>query len=351
VWPALDDPALRLDEEIVTYGELLLVGAETGLLESASAHTARALRVLESELDEQRRDEVRAEALTFRRARRLESGEDLRAWLASRQLTTAEWEGHLRRSVAARSPHEPPQTTIGEQAFQEGLAIDLACCGFWRKVADEIVRYWSAGRLATGQSDSVRELGSAQAEDDSTPSHGIAEQLTRRLAPFGPLDVEWCAIRLRVLGWRQHALEVARQRFSSDAAVTGRIADHASDWTQFVFDSLCLPTRAAANEAVICAREDGIGADEIARRSGRPLERLQLRRTELAAGTAALLSGALPGEVLGPLESGGEVVVFWLRERRPPVDDPTTRQQAVSELLAEALGRAAAGRVQAVGPL
>jgi len=356
VWPALDDPALRLGEETVIYGELLLVGAETGLLESIGASTIRALRVLENELAEPSRDELQSQAVTFRRARRLESGEDLRSWLTRRQLTMTEWEGHLRRSVAAKSPDEPLQTTSSDQAFQESLAIDLACCGFWRQVADAIVDYWSAGRLATG---AARELGSAQTPEDSSaetrdasaPEYAVAEQLTRRLAPFGRLDVDWCATRLRVLRWRQRALEEARQRFSSDAAVTGRIADHGADWTQFVFDSLCLPTTSAANEAAICARDDGIAPNEIARRAGRPLEHVQLRRTELPVGMAALLSGAQPGEALGPLESGEGVVVFWLRERRPPVDDPATRQEAASELLAEALDRAAAEGARTVGPL
>jgi hypothetical protein len=134
--------------------------------------------------------------------------------------------------------------------------------------------------------------------------------------------------------------------------VAGRIADHAADWIQFVFDSLCLPTRAAADEAVACAREDGISPEEIARRSRRPLDRLRLRRSQLQAGTAALLSGALPGEALGPLEVDGGVLVLWLHERRlPSPDDPEAQQRAASELLFEALDRAAGGRARAVGPL
>lgn len=354
MWPALDDPAFRLGEDTVTYGELLLVGAETGLFESANAETTRARRALSSRLVEPGRDELRAEALAFRRRRKLGSGEDLRAWLADRELTTVEWEGHLLRSVAARSAVEPPEKAIEDHGFQEALAVDLACGGWWRKVADENRRYWAAGCVAVGPSGSPDPSTRSDPDlraNDIGRARNVAERWTTRLAPFGPLDAEWCATRLRVLWWRQSCLEQARQHFSSDPSVAGRIADHSADWIQFVFDSLCLPTRAAAHEAVMCAR-DGISPEEIARRSLRPLDRLQLRQAELAAGTAALLSGAVPGEALGPLESAGGLLVLWLHERRPPSPtDPETRQAAASELLFEALDLAAGGRARAVGPL
>ncbi len=60
----------------------------------------------------------------------------------------------------------------------------------------------------------------------------------------------------------------------------------------------------------------------------------------------------MPGEALGPLESGDAVQVLWLCERRlPSLDDPAIRQDAVNELLAEALDRVAAGRAHVVPPL
>ena len=102
----------------------------------------------------------------------------------------------------------------------------------------------------------------------------------------------------------------------------------------------------------MCFREDGIAPGEIARRAGRPLEHHDLRRERVPAAMAALLSGAVEEEALGPLESDLGVHVLWLHERRlPSLEDPAIRQEAASELLAEALERAAAGRAHAVGPL
>ena len=351
MWPTLGDPALRLGEETVTYGELLLVGAVTGLLEMAREETTRSLQVLASDLGEPGQDELQAEAVAFRRARRLESGEDLRTWLGSRQLTMADLESHLRRAIAGRSPLEPPDSPLSEQAVHHAIVVDLACSGWWRDVADDLGRYWSASFLSTGGSLSAGECAPAQPSDDVAAARDGAEQLTT-LAPFGPLEAEWCASRIRVLRSRQRALDEARQRFGSDPAVSARIADHSVDWMSFTFDSLCLPNHAAAKEAAMCAQEDGLPPDEIALRSGRPLQHRQRRRNELSVATASLLAGAIAGELAGLLDSDEGVLVLWLRERRPPsADDPVARQEAAAELLAEALDRAAGGRVQAVGPL
>ncbi len=102
----------------------------------------------------------------------------------------------------------------------------------------------------------------------------------------------------------------------------------------------------------MCSREDHLPPDEIARRSGRELEHARRRHDRLPRGEAALLSGALPGEALGPLASDGAHAVLWLRERRPPSAlDPATIELTTAELLAEALERAAAGRTRLVGPL
>lgn len=341
MWPLLDDPALRLADETVSYGELLLAGADSGLFDSAVATTTRATRLLQSGLVDPAIEELKAEAVGFRQHRRLQSGEDLRAWLASRELETLDWQRHLRRAVAARSPADPPDVSFDEGAFAPALVADLACSGWWRTVADEVERCWAASCLSgVTQSDIGADLLTR------------AEELAARVRAIGTLDVAWCTTRLQVLRSRQSAPADAEQRFSSDGAVSGRLADHATDWMRLVYDELCLPTRAAANETVMCFREDGLSAGEIARRSGRELEHYDLRRDQVPPATAVLLGAGMPGELLGPLQASDGFHVLWLEARRPPsLDDPDARRAASAELLAEALARAAAGRARSVGPL
>lgn len=355
MWPALDDAALRLADETVTYGELLLIGAETGRLSDASTATSRAVSLLERGILQPGRDEVRAEAAAFRQSRRLQSGEDLRAWLASRSLAVADWESHLRRSVAGRWHGDVPQTTIPRSVLEPALVVDLACAGWWRRVADDAERYWSAGLLATagsGSSGEARNLPcDARPCDSETDTR--AGELAACLPLLGTLEAGWCAERLTVLRSRQQALAQVERAYGSESAVAARIADRAVDWMRLVFESLRLPTRTAANEALLCSREDGMAPMEIARRAAVALEHHDVRRDEVSTTIAALLSGAVPGQALGPLEVGdGGLLVLWLHERQAPsAEDPVVRRHAASELLTEALERTAAGRARELGPL
>jgi hypothetical protein len=264
-----------------------------------------------------------------------------------------EWTGHLARRLSAQRSVEPSEETIGDEELKGPLLVDLACSGWWRAVADEVGAYWSAGYLALARQDSAGARAEGQPKDDGAKARQVAEQLTQQLALVGPLDVDWCATRLSVLWSRQHALEELTMQFRSHPAVAGRIIDHRADWTKFVFDSLSLPTRAAADEALMCARADHLAAGEVARLAGRRLEQVAGRRDGSPPDVAAILAGARLGEALGPLQRReGDFVVLWLRERRAPsAEQPATRAEAAKELLSEALARVAAGRVRAVGLL
>lgn len=349
VWPTLSDPALHLDEEIVTYGELAVLGADTGMLDEARAVTVGALGALKESAAEPSRDDVRAEAAAFRHSRHLQSGADLRVWLAARHLTTADWEGFLVRSLAARAlPAVPGDATAGAGELEAVLVVDLACSGWWKRVAGEATRSWAAERL----SGELPATGRTAGPDAEAVSREDAGELVAGLGFLGRLEGDWCADRLAVVRMRRQALEAAESRYGSAEMVAERIADHAVDWLQFVFDEIRLPTRSAAQEALLCAREDGLDPEEIARRSRRPLERRQLRRDDLPHGIAAVLSGAVPGEPLGPIETEEGASVMWLHQRQPPSpSDPAIRRQAATELLEEALDRASNGLASTVGVL
>ena len=101
IWPPLDGEVLSFGSEAVTYRELLLTGAATGLLSGLVAEAAVGERLLRLSSEGPPRDAVRAEAKRFRRARHLESGEDLRVWLASRGLTLDEFDQYLSRVSGA----------------------------------------------------------------------------------------------------------------------------------------------------------------------------------------------------------------------------------------------------------
>ncbi len=97
---------LSFASEAVTYRELLLTGAATGVLWGLVVEAAAGERLTRSSPEGPPRDAVRAEAQRFRRARHLESGEDLRVWLASRGLTLDEFDQYISRVVARRQCRE-----------------------------------------------------------------------------------------------------------------------------------------------------------------------------------------------------------------------------------------------------
>lgn len=355
VWPDLDAIALHLGDEAVSYGELGLLGVLTGRLRQARATTERSLR--SSRGAEVTREEVRAAAVVFRQQRRLQSGEDLRAWLAARRLGVGEWEQYLRRVLSRDSldGRDPPssdglRTETASEAtdLNAALAVDLACDGFWREMAGLMVRLWSAGRLLA-ECDGADGPSSTEAGGSGIAPVGAS---VSELTFLGELDDRWGTERLGLLASRRRALELMEGRYADEALVAVRLRDRAADWTSFVFDEIRLPTRTAGQEAMLCAREDGLTPEEIARRSESALATYDRRREALHPEVAAALLGGLRGEAIGPVADGDGSLVLWLRERRPPSpDDPELRSDAAAELLEEALERVSAGHVRETGPL
>jgi hypothetical protein len=383
IWPPLDREVLSFSSEAVTYRELLLTGAATGLLSGLVAEAEAGERVLRSFPEGPPRDAVRAEAKKFRRARHLESGEDLRAWLASRGLTLEDFDQYISRVVArARAGSSEPDAERGELTSKL-LFGELAFSGAWRLFADTAIRFFAAERLsrkgnpswphpgpgqsapgqsAPGQSAPADDT-SVTAEDNSvrsehkfvTAEYKLGPQpaeVLELLRPFGAFDPSWCDERLGVLRSRARALDDSERQMRGSEALKLRIEDYRVEWALYRYDELQLRSRAAAMEALSCARADRLPADEIARRAGTELTPRRARREELPAGHAAPLDGAAQDEAVGPIEHAGGFSVLWLRERsRPDGTDPEVVERAVAELLSEALERAATGAVREIDQL
>lgn len=294
---------LSFASEAVTYRELLLTGAATGVLWGLVVEAAAGERLTRSSPEGPPRDAVRAEAQRFRRARHLESGEDLRVWLASRGLTLDEFDQYISRVVArANAGSNEPDTECGELS-PKLLFSELACSGAWRAFADTAARLFAAERLSRqgnpigagpepGQAMMARnQLGRPPAE------------VLEVLRPFGAFDPAWCDERLRVLRSRALALEDIERQIRGSEAVKARIEDYRMEWALFRYDELPLRSQAAAMEALSCARGDRLPADEIARRAATDLTPRRARREDLPAGHAALLDGAAQDEAVGPLST------------------------------------------------
>jgi hypothetical protein len=357
IWPPLDDEVLSFSGEAVTYRELLLTGAATGLVSRLVVEAGAGEGLLRSSPEGPPRDAVRAEAKRFRLARHLESGEDLRVWLASRVLALDDFDQYLSRAVA-RADLGSAEPYAGELDVEPGeltsklLFAELAFSGAWRACADTAVRLFAAERLARQGNP-----GSAHPEEGRAPTseHKLGlptGEVLKVLGLFGSFDPAWCAERLGVFRSRAHVLDEIERQVRGSASVQARLEDSRLEWALFRYDELALGSRAAAMEALSCARADGLPAEEIARRAGTELAVRRVRREQLLAGHAAVLDAAAQDEAVGPVEGEGSFSVLWLRHRATPDgDDPEVVERAVAGLLSEALERAATGAVRELGQL
>jgi hypothetical protein len=276
MWPALADEAIVLGDETWTFADLLLLGIATGLLEEATSATRDGLAALQLEAGPSQ-EQLRTEAVAFRRARTLESGQDLRAWLAARELTMEEWQAHLQRSFAAQEhPGSAGGVAPGALAGEsEALAVDLACGGWWQHFADLGARLWAAAKLVEDGTDP------GESDRDDRFAADEASRIMSEFEVLASLGAPWCVDRLRLIRTRQRALDEAARRFAAAKVVDARVSAHGGDWTEFCYDELLLPSREAANEALLCARDDGIEAADLAARAGLALVRHSDRHDSL----------------------------------------------------------------------
>jgi hypothetical protein len=272
---------------------------------------------------------VREAESSFRRARGLLAGEDLRSWLDEREVTLGDWRSHVRRMLAAEEHLLATPEAFPELGLPDAARVAVAVEGLVGQASDVLLLGVAAGSpaLAEDTGDQARALAGRAADDLALP---LADRA------LGRLTVEAAEV-LRLRG----QLDRARTEIAAET-VREAIAEHLLDWTVLVYDELVLPTEQAAREAALCLGEDGMDLEEVGRLAGAPPLRCRVSAQDA---DPRLLAGS-PGAPLGPVSSvrGWQVIV--LRERRAPSpDEPQTRERARELALRRVLDRRLAGRV------
>ncbi|HVC71199.1 MAG TPA: hypothetical protein VNC61_13165 [Acidimicrobiales bacterium] len=278
--------------------------------------------------------DVRRAAESFRRQRKLEAGEDLRAWLDARSITLSEWESHLRRAVAlgeATVPSRPARLPAG---FQDALRVDSFCRRFWESEAERVLSWLAAAELVGEVAPDVTELDrlveeaikDATAEIDAGRIDGHRRRTTTLMA------------------WRG-AYEKLKAQIVDDPSMAETVAGHWLDWSIVSVESCRVPTESAAREVISCATEDGLQPQEIADRARGAVELRTVRAAEFGSGVAARMLSAPLNTPVGPVRDDDQWSVVWIRHREPPDPaDPALRMEVQAELLAAAVKRQLIGR-------
>ncbi|HUH07554.1 MAG TPA: hypothetical protein VML96_07070 [Egibacteraceae bacterium] len=284
------------------------------------------------------REELAGVAGRWRRARSLVAAEDLRAWLSDRRLSSGEWTGHLRREVlraryaqdieSIRARAWPPIPDVAAVLGCEGL-----CSGYLRASAEKLVSRASV----TDQSQAASpDWSSLNLDDLGAGAVWLAEPVQEAL------ERRWSALA---------RLDAGYGRFCDDSAaeqdVAAMLRDRALDWTRLRFTAVWFPHADAAAEAALMVAEDDVAMPEIAAAAGLEAAVREDYADKLAPALAAALTGAVPGETVGPLAlPDGHCVAVLVSKRAPSVDDRATVTRAREELITAALARATAGRIR-----
>lgn len=344
IWPRVDDPAVRVGETVLSYRDLLAVGAVLGLLQPVVAHVRRTTigdPLTSSGIVDS--GDLRLQAAEYRRARHLESGEDFRQWLTARGLDSGAFYDYLaRRAIGAATASSPPPPGHDAERSLPVLYAELAFGGSWRLFAARAAELLTAERLLDG---------SAEEPARATDPAELAS-LVRTVGAVAASDEHWC--RLAISKWeaRRTALIAARTTIASSAKVEERIRERRLEWTALVFDELAFRSRDAALEAISLARVDGLTVPEIAERASTQVRQRAGLREQLMPEEALALDKADEGIPVGPVEQRAGWSVLVLHTRRPATpEDEALRERATSEIVEEWIADAMAGTVSEVGLL
>jgi hypothetical protein len=320
--------AVSYDEADLTVDSLLIGALHDGTWDRLRALLARGIGAELAHQVPSRTAQQEAET-AFRRARGMLAGEDLRAWLAARDLTLTEWRSHIRLKLLGED-RDGLLPVVPLDSLPDAARAAVAIEGIYEAAARPML------------------FGAASGEPPPMPDPALSEALAVRAADDSALPVERRDLssltREAEVVLRLHGqLERARSQVD-EQTIRDTVAEHALDWTVLLCDEIVLDTEAAAREAMLCLSSDGVGLRAVAGLAGKEVR----EGMEIGAQAAdpALLAAEV-GASVGPLAVGAGWAVQILAARRAPDPaDPNTRTRARDLALERVLERRLAGRLR-----
>jgi hypothetical protein len=230
----------------------------------------------------------------WRRDRRLLSADETLAWLAHWDIQLADAE----RYVGVRERNPPAGTDGDREAW-----VGAVCSGGHKELASRL-----AARLVL-------------APDPPDPS------------------VELDAVELERL---ERAFS-ARTREVCERDVPRLISEHAAEWIRVVTQSLSLTDREVAREVALCVRIDGTPFEEVAALSGAAVVESRAFVDQLDRELRVPVSGAVVGEVIGPLATDRGHLVIQVAAKYADPQDPDVLARARRIAIDRAIARASSG--------
>jgi hypothetical protein len=328
-----------IDRQALSYGEISFGVADLVL----AGYVAGTWPVLIDDLRRSIRVEVdpaaaKAAAIAFRRERGLLAGEDLRAWLHERELSSEELGAHLRRVVALAegAGHDEIAPAASSEEIADVLRAEAVFSGALRDCG-QLLAHWCAA--ARGR-DTLDALPDAPAEEV------IALARADEVSGLDALPPELLESRARRAAALSAEFEAFRSEVASDEALERTLRRHRLDWQRYRYREAVFAEEPAALEAAMCVRDDAMSLEEVA-----GMARVAVaERTQLLYEVDKHMNGVLvstpPGQLAGPHpHEGGFSLVEVLERRSPAIEDQDLLARARAELVDDGLERHLVGRV------
>jgi hypothetical protein len=311
-----DAPVFATASRTWTWSDVFLAtrlwGEWNGLLEATRPADASAEAVKQAGRD-------------WRVARRLIAGDELKAWLAQRHLTLADWNDYIRRAIGVRPAGAAPQP--------EALWAQGSCSGLWDAVAERL-----SARAAAW------EAAGAPATAGPPPRAWFAQMPPAADADLIGIAGPTVAVRAEQLWAAEAALTRLCTAAAASDAVATAVSAHNVDWLRVDCDWLEAGDENVAREAALLARVDGLSLPDVAERAGLALDPRRIYVGDLDAALQPVLMSAAPGDLIGPLSLGngsGPWLLARVREKVvPTLDDPDIRSRAEDAAVGAAVRRA-----------
>jgi hypothetical protein len=258
----------------------------------------------------------------WRIARRLIAGDELKAWLARRHVSAADWNAYLRRAIGTRGQDASPDP---QALWTEGV-----CSGHWDDIAEHLCARAAASEAA-----------GTPAARQPPPAAWFARMPSVDAALEIGVDPADVAARSDGLWAAETAFARLCAAAAASDAVAAAVASHNVDWLRVECDCVEATDEDVAREAALLARVDGLSLADVAQRAGLPLEPRRVYVGDLDVALQPTLMSAAPGDLVGPLalgNGGGSWLLAAVRAKLvPTLDDPDIRARAEGTAVAAAV--------------
>jgi hypothetical protein len=287
---------------------------------------------------------ISAAAEAFRYEHDLITAEETEAWLASRALTFDDFSDYFTRQYYAGAVEEDviPDEMEYQSAspeLRQSFFADLMLSGEFERMTTDLM--W---RLATryGEENPSSEAIAAETQTLLERHRIKPAQLANWLKNLGR-DSRWFDEML--------AMEAAyRKRCETVLVPQARRREVTSLrllLTRVEMEVIEVESRDAAQEALLCIREDGMTMEEVAAEGGYPYRRATLVLEDVPAHAQQMFMSASAGHISEPIPRGdGFEVCRVINKIEPQADDPALQSRIDQRLLERHFSELAGKHVQ-----